>query len=436
MLTIAFILFFPLQQVHPASDATEFEKIHSAFISGYTALNIPPFTYDSKDYFYSVPTMDSIEKQEEFFNGIHKKIAQLDRNNLEKKQKTDFDFISYETAFNLKRIHLEKEWVSNGRVIPSGGLYSLPSHAAWYSLFIQKFTSTETTPEEIFGMGKAQVEFVKKKISALESTLGFTDETAFYNHLTDSAFFLTDKTEIANRFQKIDSTVRSRLAGFVEVSDLPPVYPMEWPGANRNTPPGMYLNKNDNPYGKDVFQYNFYSRQFNYRVMEWLYMHEAIPGHHLQSVYRTNDPLHDLFLYPGNFEGWACYVEYYGKELGLYNDPYSELGKWEWDLVRSARLVIDCGIHYYGWSYSDAITYWKENIRGQDDIADREVTRVTNWPAQALSYKVGASFIFDLQEEWKKNNYGDEKTFRTEYLRQGMLPLEVMKKSLLYKESK
>jgi hypothetical protein len=63
--------------------------------------------------------------------------------------------------------------------------------------------------------------------------------------------------------------VRKHLSTFVGNVDLPPVYPMEWPDAGANTPPGIYLNRENNPYGKDVFEYNFYGGRYNRRAMEW-----------------------------------------------------------------------------------------------------------------------------------------------------------------------
>jgi uncharacterized protein (DUF885 family) len=196
----------------------------------------------------------------------------------------------------------------------------------------------------------------------------------------------------------------------------------------------MYSNHANNAYGKDVFQFNFYNKRYNRRSMEWLYMHEAIPGHHLQYSFRESRkarPLEDLFLYPGNFEGWGCYIEYFGKDVGLFQDPYSYLGKWEWDLVRSARLVMDAGIHYYGWTHAQALAYWKSVVPGQDDIAEREVSRVTNWAAQTLSYKVGADCIFKMKEQWLKRHPGkDASNFHRRYLEIGMVPLAVMQKDL------
>jgi uncharacterized protein (DUF885 family) len=270
---------------------------------------------------------------------------------------------------------------------------------------------------------------VQTEIDKIRASLGFNDRASFYKHLQNDSFYITDKQKLIDAFRSADTRVRKNLDGFVEVADVPAIEPMEWPGAGANTPPGIYLNHSQNAYGKDVFQFNFYGSRYNRRTIEWLYMHEAIPGHHLQSVFRQ-DELGLPFLYPGNFEGWACYVEYLGNDVGLLQDPYALLGKWEWDLVRSARLVIDAGVHYYGWSRQQALDYWKQTIPGQDDIAEREITRVTNWCGQALSYKVGAHYIMQMKNSYLRNGSKNAKQFHTGYLKSGMVPLMVLKENL------
>src|SRR6185437_9216237 len=103
-----------------------------------------------------------------------------------------------------------------------------------------------------------------------------------------------------------------------------------------------------------VFYYNFSGGRYDRRAMEWLFLHEAIPGHHYErTLPRPSGPaprFRALFSYPGYTEGWGAYSEDLGRELGLYDDPYAYLGKLQWDLVRSARVVIDVGIHDEGWS--------------------------------------------------------------------------------------
>ena len=401
------------------------------FINGYEKFNLPVTEYDYRSYFASIPPADQLRQQQSFFIQLDSVLGVVDSSGLTSRQRLHLETMRYEAAFNLQRLELELSWVEAGRKTPLNGLHDLPDAAGWYSLFIRRFTSTHASPEEVFEMGKREVARVYREIQRIRQQLGYNGDSAFYAHLSSPAFRLTSGKEIVRRFQSVDSVVRRHLSGFVGGSAIPKVHPMEWPDADANTPPGMYLNHANNAYGRDVFLYNFFGGRYNSRVIEWLYMHEAIPGHHLQSTLRPADPLLDMLLYPGNFEGWACYVEYYGTELGLYRDVYSELGKWEWDLVRSARLVIDAGIHYYGWSHAEALAYWKANIPGQDDIAEREVTRVTRWPAQALSYKVGADAIFHMQEEWKKRHPSASLAdFRKQYLGYGMAPLEVIQRLL------
>jgi Tol biopolymer transport system component len=429
---ILFALLFPVLTFGKTQNPA-FREFLVSFVTEYNALQIPAFTFDYKEYFSSIPSTESLGKQKEFFKKTKKALVQFKDEKLTGPDQAKFMQISYEVTFNLRRIELEQQWVGTGRKMSDGGLHELSNSRNWYAYFVKKYTSLDKGPEEIMEFGKKEVKRVQEEIRKIRMASGFTDSLSFYAHLKDSSFYITEKQRLLKAFAVVDSTVRSHIEEFTGSADVPPVYPMEWPDAGPNTPPGIYLNHRDNAYGKDVFQINFYGKKFNKRSMEWLYMHEAIPGHHLQFTYnKFPNELDDLFIYPGNFEGWGCYIEYFGKDLGLYKDPYAYLGKWEWDLVRSARLVIDAGIHYYGWTYEQAMKYWKDNIPGQNDIADREITRVTNWPAQALSYKIGAEFIYSLKGKWLKQNPDQPiSKFNRTYIESGRLPLSVMSELLL-----
>lgn len=419
------ILLATLLLWQQAAHAQDFAAFMKKFATSYRALNIPGLTLGYREYFEQIADSANLKSQEVFFKQImtqlpvYKKLTRQDA--LYQKH------IAYETENNLQRIALELKWVADGRPIPQGGLYHLAQRKDWYIFFIKRFTSIDITPEEVYRLGIVETERVKKEIAALQQKTGFADTKLFYKHLQQDGFYLHDKEDILNVYNAIDSTVRHNLKAFINTAPLPPIDAMEWPGADGNTPPGIYLSRDYNSYGKDVFQFNFWGRKHSKRSMEWLYMHEAVPGHHLQSVVRRNIQAPDFqseFSYPGNFEGWACYVEYYGKSIGLYQDIYSELGKWEWDLVRSVRLVLDVGIHYYGWNREKAMQYWKENIHGQDNIADREITRITNWPGQALSYKVGAYKI----EQAKKiaSVHGlTQQEFHRNFLEMSYFPLQI-----------
>lgn len=400
--------------------------LKSEFIRGYSQLNIPEYVYDYRQYFGSIPSDESLQRQQTFFWNMVQKTAAVNAESLSDQQRLVLETIKYETTFNLERLELERKWVQQGRSFPVDGLHTLTDSKEWYSYFIKKFTTVTIAPEEVFRFGEAEVQRVSNEIGRLYKALHLNDDTA-RDYLKRKVFLLEDEEEVVRGFIKVDSIVRKHLHLFVSVGELPALYPMKWPDAGQFTPPGIYLNHTHNPYGKDVFMYNFYGGRFNKRAMEWIYMHEGIPGHHLQSSLRQPDSLYEMFVYPGNFEGWACYVEDYGQVLGLYTDPYSELGKWEWDLVRSARLVVETGIHYYGWTKDEALKYWKQHVPGQEDIAEREITRVSNWPGQALSYKVGAKHILEMQEAWAQDHPGENlSVFRNAYLNCGMTPLTVI----------
>jgi len=412
----------------------DFKNLCDSFYKGYKELSIPETAFDYHDYFNNIPGTEQLQKQEIFFKNQADRLSAINKGGLSNEEKLYYEHLHYEIDINLDRISLEKQWVQAGRKIPEGGIYTLGQSKPWYRHFVKEYTSTDISPEDVFALGLSETKRVQREIKRIESALGFTNDSLFYLHLQNDSFYLHDKEEIIRDYAAIDKTVRSNLYKIVQDTNVPAIEPMEWPDAGPNTPPGIYLDKANNAYGRDVFQFNFYKGRHNKRSMEWLYMHEAIPGHHLQFTFRLkiNAPdFQKLFLYPGNFEGWGCYVEYMGKEAGLYKNPYSELGKWQWDLVRSVRLALDVGVHYYGWNRAKAMQFWKQNIYGQDDIADREITRITNWPCQALSYKVGAAEIEKIKTAAMQNNPDlNIVDFHERFLELSYFPLEIVEKQL------
>ena len=391
-----------------------------AFTEGYARLDPDPFYLDIRDRLEAVPQDSVLMRQEAFFaeqreilNGPFEAEGSAEESLL-------LDLARFETAHQLERIGLERRWIAAGRPMPVGGMAGLPEAAAWYHLLVRRFTGADLSPEELIAFGQREVARCHRMIDSLR---------AAHPHLPDRAW-VTDKQEVLNAFSRVDSTVRANLTGFLGPVDVPPVVPMEWPAAGPYTPPGIYLSQEDNAYGADVFLFNFHGGRADAGALEWIYLHEAIPGHHLQSALRRSTGMTDLrshVSYPGNFEGWACYVEYFGRELGLYRDPQQELGKWEWDLVRSVRVVLDAGIHGMGWTRAQALAYWEQHIPGRPDLADREVTRVTNWAAQALSYKVGADAIARLRDRVveAQGPRFDAARFHRAFLDLGMVPMPV-----------
>jgi uncharacterized protein (DUF885 family) len=163
--------------------------------------------------------------------------------------------------------------------------------------------------------------------------------------------------------------------------------------------------------------------------MESLFLHEGVPGHHLQlslAQEQTGLPRYRRFLYQGAFiEGWALYAESLGQRLGLYTDPFQEYGRLRMELLRSARLVADVGIHCKGWSRDQVTQVLHDRSLG---VGSSEIDRYIAWPGQALGYKIGELRIQALRRQAEEvlGEDFDMSAFHDELLRHGALPLDIL----------
>jgi uncharacterized protein (DUF885 family) len=133
--------------------------------------------------------------------------------------------------------------------------------------------------------------------------------------------------------------------------------------------------------------------------------HEGLPGHHMQvsiSQEQTGVPEFRKFgEYTAFVEGWALYAERLGKDLGLYQDPYSDYGRLEGDQERAIRLVVDTGVHAGGWTRQQMVDFFHDHSSIAEDEVQAEVDRYIAWPSQALAYKVGQLKILELRDRAK-----------------------------------
>ncbi len=169
-----------------------------------------------------------------------------------------------------------------------------------------------------------------------------------------------------------------------------------------------------------------------------LTLHEAWPGHLMQ--FAIAHELQDLPSfrrygwsdYNSYVEGWALYCEGLGHELRLYDDPADRFGRLTFDLWRAARLVVDTGIHWLGWSRDQAIGYMKAHTFLANATIEGEVDRYIGMPAQALSYKVGERTISALRIEAEKA-LGDRfslRDFHDAILAMGPVSLSAMRSQM------
>nr|WP_245770483.1 DUF885 family protein [Thermomonas hydrothermalis] len=309
---------------------------------------------------------------------------------------------------------------------------AMPDGKAWYREQIRRYTTLDLSPEQIHAIGLREVAATRAEMEALLDQLGFTGrspQTRFQDFLaflrSDPQFYAKTPQQLLERAAWISKRVDGRIGqligtlprGRFTIEPVPAAIAPYWT-AGRG--------------GADVYWVNTYdlpSRPL-YNLPA-LTLHESSPGHSLQQqLVREQGALpgfrKDYISAYG--EGWALYSEWLGKEMGIYETPYEEFGRLTYAMWRACRLVIDTGIHHFGWSRERAIAYLRDNTALSTHEVDTEVDRYISWPGQALSYKLGELVIRDLRHE-AETALGprfDVRTFHDVVLGQGALPLPVL----------
>jgi uncharacterized protein (DUF885 family) len=167
-----------------------------------------------------------------------------------------------------------------------------------------------------------------------------------------------------------------------------------------------------------------------------LAVHECTPGHSFQAALALEGPNRPDFrkdlYFSGYGEGWGLYTEWLGKQMGIYETPYEEFGRQTYEMWRAVRLVIDTGMHEFGWSREKALQYFKDHVALSDLEINNEVDRYISWPGQALAYKLGEIKIRELraEAEAKLGPKFDQRKFHDVILGLGAVPLTVLESEI------
>lgn len=319
------------------------------------------------------------------------------------------------------------------------GIWKLPQGDEYYRYKIRQQTTTDMTAEEIHQLGLSEVARIEAEISAILSELGYTTGTPAENliRLAADPRFLppnTDesKQQIVSEYTQIISDIE---AGVAQAFNLKPRSKLEVqriPTYKEATSSTHYSFPSMDGSQPGVFFINL-----QYPLPRWkmrtLAYHEGIPGHHFQigiaNEMEDVPMLRRLIGFNAYAEGWALYAEQLAWEMGYHDDPYDNLGRLEAELFRSARLVVDTGIHHKRWTREQAMDYYQEHLGRQDVL---EIERYIVWPAQALSYKIGMLKILQLREQ-ARTELGDRfnlSDFHDVVIGNGSMPLQLLERQV------
>jgi uncharacterized protein (DUF885 family) len=337
-------------------------------------------------------------------------------------------------ALRRLRDFLATEYLPAAR--DSVGLLAMPGGPELYRHLVAANTTTSLSPEEIHQIGLAEVARISRGMDAVKARVGFAgDRAAFFQYLrSDPQFRFASREAMGDTFRatgrRVDAVV-GRLFGTIpraplDIRAVPP-------HREKTDAAGSYQQGTPDGSRPGIFYYNAYDlpARRTYGV-ETLYLHEAVPGHHFQiSLAQENAALPAFQRFGGNtafIEGWALYAESLGPELGMFTDPWQLQGRYEDEMLRAMRLVVDTGIHAKGWGRDQAIDYMLANSSMSRTDATAEVERYIAIPGQALAYKIGQLTITRLRREAEQalGPRFDIKAFHAQVLMSGALPLAVL----------
>ena len=325
------------------------------------------------------------------------------------------------------------EYAPKGRTDP--GLWALPDGDKRYRFAIHLMTTTEMDPESIHQLGLKEVKRIEDEQVTIAKKLGFSDLAALRGSMkANPKLMASSREQILEKYRAYIAQMEPRLPKLfgllpktrVEVRPTEKFREKEAAGAEyaQGTPDGsrpgiVFVNTGD------------YQKR-SLTTIESTAYHEGVPGHHMQiSIAQTLPdlpPFRQEAGYSAYEEGWALYAERLGKEVGFYQDPYSDYGHLSEEMLRAVRLVLDTGVHYKRWTRQQMVDFFHAHTSEDEPDLQAETNRYIAYPGQALAYKLGQLEILKLRQraQTELGTKYDIRAFHDEILNGGALPLDVL----------
>ena len=401
---------------------------------GYQSTYEKHITATAEENFYYTP-----------FKNLPKQLSDYEKDSLVKAAK---DIVLYDVipAFKNVKVFFEDIYYPNTR--KSIGVSETPNGKDYYQSRIDYYTTLNETPKSIHEKGLKEVARIRKKMESIVDEVKFKgDLKQFITFLReDPQFYAKTPEELLKHARNIAKKLDEQLPRYFKtlprkpygVAPVPEAIAPKYTGGRyigtspESTDPGYYW----------VNTYNLPSRPLY--VIPSLTAHEAVPGHHLQGALNQELPetipkfRRNLYL-SAYGEGWGLYTEYLAEEMGIYTTPYEHFGKLTYEMWRACRLVVDTGIHAFGWTREKAVNYMADNTALSLHEVNTEIDRYISWPGQALAYKIGELKIRELRKkvQEKLGSQFDIREFHEIILEKGTVTLGILEKRIEdYIESK
>ncbi|MEO6259216.1 MAG: DUF885 domain-containing protein [Thermoanaerobaculia bacterium] len=316
------------------------------------------------------------------------------------------------------------------------GMWALPDGVKRYNDRVRRSTTTNLSAEEIHQIGLREVARIEAGMLAIANAQGFPDLKSFnaaieknpdlhpksreaildlYRHFIEAMY--RKLPQLFGRFPKAKVIVEA-VETFREKEASGAQYE---PGAQDGSRPGRVQVNTGDPQSRKTIS------------MESTAYHEGVPGHHMQiAIAQELTDLPEFRKNGVNFtayvEGWALYSERLGKEVGFYQDPFSDYGRLNDEMLRAIRLVVDTGLHAKKWSRAQVVQFFHDHSATDEVEVQSETDRYIVWPGQALGYKIGQLKITELRERAKRElgDRFDLRGFHDEILGAGPLPMDLL----------
>ncbi|WP_288016354.1 DUF885 domain-containing protein [Blastomonas sp.] len=320
------------------------------------------------------------------------------------------------------------------------GVWRFKDGAAYYAQLLASYTTTDLTPDQVHQIGLDNVARIHGQMREIMKTVGFTgtlQEFFAFVRTDDRFYFKTREDYLA----AVDTKLKAMTAKLPEYFNTLPKAPLTVKAveAFREKSAGKAFYQSPAPDGSrpGTYYVNLYNlKDMASTELEALAYHEGLPGHHLQRAVQTElgdlPPFRRFGGVTAYTEGWGLYSEELGKDMGFYEDPYSDFGRLGMELWRACRLVVDTGIHHKRWSREQAIGYLTENTPNPDGDISKAIERYVVYPGQANAYMIGKLKIMELRERAQKAlgpkfQYG---RFHDAILKSGPVPLTVLEERI------